>query len=89
MQNAAIYFYVLLLARGGGVGGGGVIHGIGIGYPNCIHIIKINTQLHKKDIICYSLCMHIAIKFSDSFGIWALIGCQFPFTPSLTWVNRV
>ena len=22
MQNAAIYFYVLLLARGGGVGGG-------------------------------------------------------------------
>ena len=24
MQNAAIYFYVLLLARGGGVGGGGV-----------------------------------------------------------------
>ena len=24
MQNAAIYFYVLLLARGGGVGEGGV-----------------------------------------------------------------
>lgn len=44
MQNAAIYFYVLLLARASGVGGGS-IHGIGIGYPNCIHIIKINTQL--------------------------------------------
>lgn len=45
MQNAAIYFYVLLLAQGSGVGVAGLIHGIGIGYPNCIHIIKINTQL--------------------------------------------
>lgn len=49
MQNAAIYFYVLVLARGSGVGkweggGGCLIHGIDIGYPNCIHIIKIQVR---------------------------------------------
>ena len=59
MQNAAIYFYVLLLARGGGVGGGGaLIHGIGIGYPNCIHIIKINTQLIPNYIRKISFVIH-------------------------------
>lgn len=56
MQNAAIYFYVLLLARGGGVGG--LIHGIGIGYPNCIHIIKINTQLIPNYIRKISFVIH-------------------------------
>ena len=59
MQNAAIYFYVLLLARGGGVrGGGALIHGIGIGYPNCIHIIKINTQLIPNYIRKISFVIH-------------------------------
>ena len=56
MQNAAIYFYVLLLARGGGVGA--LIHGIGIGYPNCIHIIKINTQLIPNYIRKISFVIH-------------------------------